>query len=492
MSAISNRNKTQIQKYIWITMVTCLLTGASKVSLAENFTRENVNKSQQIIDDTIAAYGGVENIQNLNQIIIEYKVTTINVGQSVKTEAPWDTTINDRTVAFDFENQTSVTKFSGTGGGGRFSGTNIVNGEDSVNIDHLRQTMTKVAAPDFDTLVGPSMRSNGILLTKRLQQFAGSARHLGEINYNKRPHNLLGFTMPGGPAITLYIDQQTHLISKSERIVGAFLVEYYFEDYKKIDGINFPTINYYTVDGDRSQTFKATSVKFNQSYDEMLEPPKDYVSLEANPPQSIATQTLAEGVFLVTNNGQNSLFVEFDDHLMMIGGLAGVEQRIEQVATQGSDKPVKYAVMTHHHSDHIGGSQGLHDANITFIAASAHQKVIREALTEEDQESANFNVISSSKKEFKDSTGHVIIYDVGPTPHAEHFLLAFVPSKGIIFEADHFFIPQSGPFGPRTSSLSAMVNAIQKNNLDVKIIASAHSAKTATFEDMMTSFNLVR
>lgn len=480
------------QKYVWLTMFTCLLAGAATVSTAENFTRENVNKSQQIIADTIAAYGGAENIQNLNQIIIEYKVTTISVGQSVKTEAPWDVTISDRTVAFDFENQTSITTFSGQGGGGRFSGANIVNGDDSVNIDHRRQTMTEVAAPDFDTLVGPSMRSNGILLTKRLQQFAGSARHLGKINYNKRPHDLLSFTMPGGPAITLYIDEKTHLISKSERIVGAFLVEYYFEDYKKIDGINFPTTNYYTVDGDRSQTFKAIDVKFNQSFDEMLEAPKDYVSLEVNPPQSIATQTLADGVFLVTNNGQNSLFVEFDDHLMMIGGLPGVEQRIEQVAKQGSDKPVKYTVMTHHHADHIGGSQEVHDAGITFIAASAHQKVITEALSEDDQKSVKFNLISSRKKEFEDDTGHVIIYDIGPTPHTEHFLLAYIPSHGIIFEADHFFIPQSGPFSPRTANLSAMVEAIKDNSLSVKMIASAHSSKVANFEDMMTAYNLVR
>lgn len=492
MSSIAAGHKIKIQANTWVTVVTCILLCTVNVSASENFTRANVNKSQQIISDTIEAYGGAENLQNLNQIIIEYKVTTINVGQSVKTEEPWDLTVNDRTVAFDFENLTSVTTFSGQGGGGRFSGGNIVNGEDSVNVDHLRQTLTKVAAPDFDTLVGPSMRSNGILLIKRLQQFAGSARHLGTITYNDRPHDLIGFTMPGGPAITLYIDEKTHLISKSERIIGAFLVEYYFEDYKEIDGLKFPTTNYYTVDGARSQTFKATDVKFNQSFEKMLEVPENYVSLEANEPQSIATQTLAEGVFLVTNNGQNSLFVEFEDHLMMVGGLAGVEQRIEQIAKQGLDKPVKYTVMTHHHADHIGGSQEVFDANVTFIAASAHQKVIREALAEEDQKSADFKLISTNKEQFKDSTGDVTIYDIGPTPHAEHFLLAYIPSHGIIFEADHFFIPQTGPFGPRTANLSALVKAIKDNNLTVKMIASAHSPRVASFEDMMTAYNLVR
>ncbi len=492
MKAKTNGNKVGLVNTVNITFFMGLLFVTTQVISAENFTRKNVEKSQELIQKTIDAYGGAEAIENLNQIIIDYQVTTINVGQSVKTEEPWDVTKNQRKVAFDFVNQTSFTQSSGEGGGGRFSFTNIVNGEDSVNVDHLRRTKTKVAAPVFDTLVGPSMRSNSTLLTKRLQQFAGSARYLGTLKYNLRDHELLAFTMPGGPAITLYIDPETHLISKSERIVGNFLVEYFFEDYKKIDGINFPTTNYYTVDGSRSQTFKATSVKINTLFTDSLEPPKDYVSLEPNPPQTIATQNLAEGVYLVTNSGQNSLFVEFDDHLMMIGGLAGVEQRIAEVAKHAAKKPVKNVVMTHHHADHIGGSQGLFDANITFIAASAHEKVIRESLAEEDQKSAQFDLVSASKKEFKDETGHVIVYDIGPTPHAEHFLLAYIPEHGIIFEADHFFIPQTGPYGPRTPSLAAVVEAINKNGLDVKQIASAHSSRVATFEDMMASYNLIR
>jgi glyoxylase-like metal-dependent hydrolase (beta-lactamase superfamily II) len=476
---------TTLTKLLFVSVL-----GWSSSSFAVNFTQENVQKSQDIINQTLQAYGGADKIQGLNQLIVDYDVTNVSGGQSRKPEPPWDVSKGDRVTAIDFANQITVTKFSGDGAGGRFGGTNIINGEQSSNLDHIHKTRSKVTAPDFDAAAGPSLRSNGTLLLKRLQQYSGSARYLGETLLNDRNHDLLSFTMPGGPAITLYIDQKTHLISKSERVLGVFLVEYFFSDYKEVNGLLLPFENSYTVNGAPSQTFTAESYKINLPLEKLLSIPKNYKEIASPSPQEMKTHVMADGVYWVTENSQNSLFVEFDDHLMMIGGLPGVTQRIAEIKKTVADKPVKYTVMTHHHSDHIGGSQEVSDAGITFITVKEHQKVIREAIAEEGRAKAKFELIAD-KKVYADKNQRLEIYDIGPTPHTEHFLLAYLPKHNIIFEADHFGVSATGPLPYRNLNIESLVESIKARNLNVKHITSAHGNKPTTFDQLMESYNKI-
>lgn len=455
---------------------------------AANFTQENVEKSQELIANVLQAYGGADKIAGIEQVKVDYQVTNIAVGQSRKPGPPWDTNSNQRSTAFDFSKQITATSFNGENAGLPFSGLNIVNGEDSVNLDHVLKTMTKVQNPNFDNAAGGSLRSNGTFIVRQLQQFAGSARYLGEIQHDSRPHDLLSFTMTGGPALTLYIDKKTHLVSKNERVVGNFLVEYYFADYKKIDGIMFPFTNSYTVNGDPAQTFVAKRYHVNRSFSDMLQVPTDYVELEAALPRTMKTHALGSKAYWVTQNGQNSMFVEFDDYVIVIGGLPGVEARIAEIEKTIPNKPVKFAVMTHHHADHIGASQTINDAGITFVAAKAHKQVITEAISESTRANVKFDLVGNSRV-FTDESQRLEIYDIGPTEHTEHFLLAFHPASGTIFEADHFRIRDSGPVSYNNLNIEAIVKAIDKFGLEVKTIASAHSSRTASLEELMQSYS---
>jgi len=83
------------------------------------------------------------------------------------------------------------------------------------------------------------------------------------------------------------------------------------------------------------------------------------------------------------------------------------------------------------------------------------------------------------------------VYDIGPTPHADHFLLTYLPKQKVIFIADHFFPTDSGSMPPRDPNIKRLVEAIKERGIDVKIIVFAHGSKVATYAQLLESYNKV-
>jgi glyoxylase-like metal-dependent hydrolase (beta-lactamase superfamily II) len=109
---------------------------------------------------------------------------------------------------------------------------------------------------------------------------------------------------------------------------------------------------------------------------------------------------------------------------------------------------------------------------------------VREAAT--DPETVTIKSIDG-RKVFEDQTRRVEIIDVGPTAHTNSLLVAFLPEEGLIFQADHFAMPQSGPVPPAVSSTRSFAAALQANDIAVERILSAHSPRVGTIDDLRAS-----
>ena len=81
----------------------------------------------------------------------------------------------------------------------------------------------------------------------------------------------------------------------------------------------------------------------------------------------------------------------------------------------------------------------------------------------------------------------VDIIDIGPTAHTEHLLVAYLPDEGIMFEADHFSLPRVGPIPPAVPSTQTFAEALGRQDIKVSKIASAHSPRVATMDDLKTA-----
>ena len=466
-----------------------ILAAAATVSLlaaghvgATNITQQNGEKTRAVIEQVIEAYGGAEKLNNLKTLTVEADTTGYAVNQSRKPEPPWDANQGRLLNAIDTENSIFVSHNSGNGAGFEFDVGQIINADDSYQLNYRARTAAPVAEPDFDTSSGPFIRVTSVLLVKQLQARGNTSHWLGEADVDGRPHDVISLVMKVGPALSLYVDQETHLLTHSERLLPPFgLVEYSFEDYYKVDGIPVNGRFRLLVNGDDNLDWKYTSIKVNESVEVLAQVPATMARIDAVVPDQLSLNEISDGVYLVGGTGTYAMFVEMDDHIVAVGGTAGIPDRIAELRKVVGDKPIRYAVISHHHNDHVLGMPAYTEEGATVLAAKEHETILRNAAGEDAE--PNFEFVKGSKI-LSDGSRTVEIHDIGPTPHSEHLLVAYLPDEGIMFEADHIAVPQTGPLPPAISNTRALDKAMAKRDFKVTTIVGAHSPRVITIDDM--------
>jgi glyoxylase-like metal-dependent hydrolase (beta-lactamase superfamily II) len=366
----------------------------------------------------------------------------------------------------------------------------LINGEESYNFDFRAGTMTTNPAPDFNTTSGPLIRVTAPLLVKQLQNRRQTSHWLGEVDFEGRKHDVITLVMEVGPALSLYFDQETHLLSRSERVLPPFgQVDYRFKDYITIDGIPFSQRLDLFANDQPNLIIESYETRVNPDFAQYLALPTGLEVVEGAAPASpdVELQEVEEGVFLVGGGGTFAMFVEMDDHIIAVGATAGIPARIAKLRETIEDKPIKYAVLTHHHNDHLVGVTAYEEEGSEIFTVKENEEVVRNTAT--DGEALKLSFVDG-KKVFGTGSRTVEIHDVGPTPHAEHLLVAFLPDEGILFEADHFPNPANGRMVPAQPVTRALAKALADKGLDVKTIIGAHSARVATREDLNTALSM--
>lgn len=460
------------------------LLAASAVH-AENFTHANTDRAKAIIDAAVKAHGGDALMEDLKTVTIWHETQNYSVDQSRATEPPWDKGTASGVDAIDLDNSIFITRSVNDGGG--FVGENgtIVNAEDSFQLDYRAGTVARIAEPDYATTSGPFMRVTPALLVRVLQERAANAHYLGETRLNDVDYNVVGFSMSVGPAISMYFEKKSNLLHRSERVFPGFgLVEYEFKDYEEFDRVPFNRKFELFLNGDLNLERKIVSVDVNKPLDDLLRVDSKLTTVPEIEPDLLSRQELADGVWLIGGSNTYAMFVDMGDYIFVAGGTGGSADRIDSVREVVGDKPIKYSMMTHHHFDHVLAVSDYEEEGATIIAASAHEMIVRRAA--EERETLNLKTVDD-RMTLDGGKRRIEIIDIGPTAHTEHLLVAYLPDDGILFEADHFSLPRVGPIPPATPSTQSFAEALVREKLVVKRIASAHSARIATMEDLQTA-----
>lgn len=486
---MNNRERIVNRQIIRTTAAALLLMAgglASGVAGEKSLPLQSVNKANEVIDAAIEAYGGEKALDALHSVAQKQHFTTFATGQSRKPGPPWDQAEAKNFSAIDLENDIFVSRSKGEGGGFVFENGTIINGEDSWQLDYRGGTAAPLAEPDFDTQSGPFIRVTAPLLIKQLQARRQTSHWLGEVEVDGRPHDVITLVMEVGPGLALYFDRDSHMLTHMERVLPPFgQVEYSFLDYEKIDGIPFSQKFKLHVNGEPNLKLDVLDTQVNQPLDVYAQLPDSLEQVAAVRPDEFGSQEIDEGVFLIGGNNTYTLFVEMDDHMVAIGGTQIVPDAIEEMRKHVVDKPVRYGVLTHHHSDHVPGAAAYAKEGATIVTFRENEAVVREAAGDEN---AKLQFVED-RLTLSDGSRTVELYDIGPTPHAENILIAYLPDEGIIFEADHFPQPTNGVIPPAVPVTVAFARALERLDLDYGKLVGAHSPRVAGPGDVATALS---
>jgi glyoxylase-like metal-dependent hydrolase (beta-lactamase superfamily II) len=191
------------------------------------------------------------------------------------------------------------------------------------------------------------------------------------------------------------------------------------------------------------------------------------------PAMTVTTEKLGDGLYRLTTGpgSYDSLVVEFRDHVMMLEAGQSEARALAYVAETKKlfpNKPIRYVMNTHPHSDHTGGLPVLVAEGATIITQKNNETFFEKALNTprtllndtlaKNPKKAKVEAVGE-KKTYSDGTRTVEMYHIYPAPHSNGLMVAYIPKEKILFQGD-FSLPAPGQ--PGNDHVKALVPALEK------------------------------
>jgi glyoxylase-like metal-dependent hydrolase (beta-lactamase superfamily II) len=351
-----------------------------------------------------------------------------------------------------------------------------------------------------------------------------------------RHHHVIALTPKEGmPPIKIFLDNSTFLPSKVETIEddpvhGDTLIEVFFDDWRKVDGIMFPfLVTHELRDEVIEEKRSLVSINPNLTNDTFTIPMNfQYPSEDVEKDSSrgwLASQwylrmhafgiphydinyfanftEISPGVYHVTGATHHSLVVEMNDHVIVVEPPLYEERSqavINEIAKRWPDKPIRYVVATHAHDDHIGGLRAYAAEGATIISSETGLPEVEHILNSSHTlrpdsfqintpEHVNIETVPyGDKMTLSDGNRSIDIYTVNNT-HSDDMLAAHLPAEKILLVSD-LYSPGGTPEPFRKYS-DELLRFIINNGISVNMIAGTHGG-VGPLNDLSEFVNGVR
>jgi glyoxylase-like metal-dependent hydrolase (beta-lactamase superfamily II) len=207
------------------------------------------------------------------------------------------------------------------------------------------------------------------------------------------------------------------------------------------------------------------------------------------PALTVTAEKLGDGVYrLTTGTGSyDSILVDFKDYLMILEAGQNEARALAYIAEAKKmvpNKPIRYVMNTHPHSDHTGGIPAMVAEGATIITQKNNESFFTKGLSTprtllNDTLAKNPKAVKveavAEKKVYTDGTHVVELYHVAPVPHSNGQLVAYFPKEKFLFQGD-FSLPAAGQ--PANDHVKALVPILEKLNLDFDRYINVHAPAT--------------
>ena len=476
---------------------------ATVVSAAdsETFLERSQSRARVVLDRAVDALGGAQTLRGIEAIRVRMTGDNWPRLQAPTAKAPFETATQDETLLVDFKNNVMVRDLKTTGAGFEGNTTFVIQAGAGMQYDHRARTATPIPAAQSSQqqFTQYYRRLPNLLLVQALNN-TNSLRYLGEDRFDGRPHEVFTFVMADTQQVAVYVDAKTNLVSKYELIFvdgieGEESSEIMYGDYAPLGATKVPRTFSTRQVGELSAKLKVEAEinPANRTPPAMGEGYAQVAAIPATLPQEV--EQLAPGVYSLRNfagNNQNTLVVEFSDHVVAVeaaGTSSGSDASIAKIKELSPNKPIRYVVMTHHHGDHIGGVRSYIAEGATVVTTPGNVEVVRAMAASKQNDrlgrsprDVQITQIEKGKRVLSDATQTLELIDIGPNPHAQEMVVAYLPKQRILFQGDLFGIPNNdAPQGPPQATTVAFAEKLKTMKLSVDRIVGVHG-KTATME----------
>ncbi len=471
---------------------------ADNPETAVEVSQERARKS---LDAAIEAIGGKQALQNIENLSYTMSGPTTPRLQTTTVEPPYKTGFFEEKAVLDLKGNRIRADQRGNGAGFAFQGRVLVGGGEGHNLDLVNHFITKmpnITGPQ----VGQYYRRLPSEILRMADQRAMTLRWLGEDTFDGRKQNVITFVAADSGQLAVYLDAQTSLVTKYEILYPDVFTEteaseIVFSDYRAVNGVQFPSRWRWRQAGQQVADYSIADVKLNAKLeDAAFAKPTDFTETPAFPQgRALTVAKLAEDVFVVCDvggGGYHVLAVAFPDHILVVEAplnTGAAQAAIAKIKEAIPNKPIRYFAVTHHHNDHSGGTRAFLAEGATLVTTPGNRKLFHELGTANHSDvlgktppPPSIEVIEGGKRIFKSGDQVVELINIGPNPHADEMVIAYLPKQKILFQGDLFNPPESGPIGKAQAGTIHLAQKIRELGLQVDQVVGVHGRASTLAE----------
>jgi len=448
---------------------------------------------------TLDAATRVMGVGNVTSIEYEGTGSSYNFGQAINVTSPWRHMILKNYVAdIDYatpamREEMNRTLMDGSMPFAGFQQTQAISGKDAWNLT--------VTAPEGAAAPAAVLERQLFLWLTPIGFLKAAAANHATVR-TQGANKIVTFKTADGHKFEGTIDAQ-NLIVKTETwmdnpVLGDMPMVGTFSKYSDFSGIKFPKKIVETEGGYPVLELEVSAVKPNGAA--AFSAPAS-VRGATVPPIQVKTEKIGEGVWFLVIGGYNSVLVEFKDYLVMVEAPMDDGHSIALMAEARKlvpGKPIKYAVNSHNHFDHLGGVRGFAAEGVTIIAPAANVAYYRKVMLLPHTMNPDKLALSGKRAVFEgvqtkrvltDGTQTLELYVVPLKTHSDGMIIAYIPREKILVEADAYIpMPLNAPptakpdayFLPFTLDF---YDTVRRLKLDVGPIAPLHG-RMSTWDEM--------
>lgn len=501
-------------------------TSRSAAAQQTNASQRSYQQARRVLDDGIEAMGGVEALRSIKDFTLKEKGKLHARYQSPNPEPPFATGTSEETLIVDNERGLLFNEIRTAGGGFNNWVKTFIKGTDGQTLDMWSKTSTPIVNPSLNNFRGQIRRLPPFVLLEALDR-APTLRWVGEDEIAGKKQRVISVIRPDNQQLALSFDGQTNLLTRydylyADPMAGDAVIAQIYPAYRNAGRLKLPTGRVLINSGGIVQETEYTDVQINtRPADSVFEAPQGFEKLAAPPatPPPPAVSKVADDVYLLqglAGGTHNVLFVAFNDYVLVLEAPEQIiygsnsPQALAKIKETVPGKPIKYLVLTHHHSDHAGGFREYVAEGATIVTTAGNKSFLEKVAATDSsllpssassspypssdhrlksmppQRTLVIETIANKKRVFQDDKHLVELYDIGPNPHANEIIVAYLPKEKILFQADLLNPAANGTIPIAQDVTISFSEKLQQLGLDVEKIYGVHG-RAATLQELRTS-----